>query len=396
MNNEFNTCCCNLTINRFFTKRDCRICFNICLVVTCKFCIKKCYLNTGTCKVNNIKTCEIRILNCYYCVSSRACNVNCVVSSCCSYVFDNYVSCVLNYVECTFTTCNNCKILNCYTISAGNVNCTSCCRCNCVATTNKNCGLTDNDDFGRCNISIKKDVATIQKSCLEFIKCSNYCERRINFSTRALSVNERAYVRSSPLLCGVVVYSSCTCRCLKVSRLCAISVVEDNIYKVLRNIVVVKTAFGIKLHLFTGPCYVGVCIPCIAVYVCPFSCVFNINSYKFSCSIASDTLTGFIIVVSKCLKVFCVRILTLRASPSSCACSKTCNCSTSYLVCMVTSRSFNLYAYSCTLKSDSYCTTIFGNCKLFVRARICCTPSVVFCTLKFISACFNIVINLYI
>ena len=202
-------------------------------------------------------------------------------------------------------------------------------------------------------------------------------------------------MRSAPALCGVVVNCSCTCRCLKVCSLCAVTVAEDNVYEILRNVVVVKTCCFVIVHLSTGPSNVGICIPSIAVNLCPLSCVFNVNSYEFCCSITSFALACCVVAVAKSVKIFRVRILALRASPCSCTTCKASNCSCCNLICVVARRSFNSSCYLCALKSDSYCTTVFSNCELVVcrTVTVGCSPRVVLSALKLISTCFNVCVD---
>ena len=162
----------DLTVNSISVQRQCCVAFACggVVVVTVDRRISNCNFSTCRSHIHGAKTVESRILNSYNCTGSRSCYVYSVVSSGCDYVIDCYVCSILNNVDRALAGALDYKVLNCHTVCAGNVDCTSCTRCEFLAVTVKSDSLVDYKNIGESNVVKKCDCIVFLCSCESFCK----------------------------------------------------------------------------------------------------------------------------------------------------------------------------------------------------------------------------------
>ena len=172
------------TADCFLIQGDSRVAFACggVVIVTINSRIVYGYLCTYSRNVYSAKTVKCGILDCYNRVGSGRSNVYSVVCSGCGYVFDCYVSSILNNVDRALTGANNSKILDRYTVSAGSVDCTSCGGGQGATVTVKSDRLVDGDDLGCSDIC--KKCYSITSLC----SCECFCQGVIIASTDLNSI----------------------------------------------------------------------------------------------------------------------------------------------------------------------------------------------------------------
>ena len=125
LNVECNICSCDSSLLGILIKEECCIRLNVCLVVASDLTTFNSYLSTSSSNVNNVQTCEVRVLNGNNCISCRTCKVYSVVSSSSSNILNSYVGSTIDNVDCTLTACYDGQVLNLNTISTVNIDSTS-------------------------------------------------------------------------------------------------------------------------------------------------------------------------------------------------------------------------------------------------------------------------------